>query len=151
MLLYRRFAIVALAKICCHHGIPTPQRGHWVKTMAGKKSVRQSLPPRGFGMPETIRIGWSYSGPFWFYYSEPKNLIEMDIPPRPEFPETYPILLFMCRSWLARSASLRILGTHTSSSQDFSKRMKTGVRRDFVRDLCSLAYCSTFDCWLIHN
>jgi hypothetical protein len=78
---------VALAKICRHHGIPTTQRGHWVKITAGKESVRQSLPPRGFGMPETIRIGWS-SGPFWFYYSEPKNLIEMEIPPPPEFPET---------------------------------------------------------------
>src|SRR5262245_6492754 len=78
---------VALTKICRHHRISAPPRGHWVKIQAGKKSVRQSLPPRGFGMPETIRIGWNDSRPYWPYYSEPKGLIEMEIPPPPEFPE----------------------------------------------------------------
>jgi hypothetical protein len=78
---------VALAKTCRHHDIPTPPRGHWVKIQAGKKSVRQSLPLRGFGMPETIQIGGTASPPYWPYYSEPKGLIEMEIPPPPEFLE----------------------------------------------------------------
>lgn len=47
---------VALAKIYRRHGIPVPPRGYWAKIPAGKKAVRQSLPPRGLGMPEIIRI-----------------------------------------------------------------------------------------------
>src|SRR5262245_31497809 len=78
---------VAFAKICRHHGIPTPPRGHWVKIRAGEKSVKQSLPARGFGMPEIIRIGLTDSRSYWPYYSELKDLIEMEIPPPPEFPE----------------------------------------------------------------
>ena len=79
------FSDVALAKTCRCHGIPMPPRGHWAKIRAGKKTVRQDLPPRGLGMPETVVVRRRISR---LYRVDRKNLLQEEIPPPPEFPES---------------------------------------------------------------
>ena len=76
---------VALAKTCRRHAIPVPPRGYWAKIQAGKKAFTQPLSPRGIGMPEVIRTGHTND---WSRYVEPKSLIETEIPPPPEFPDS---------------------------------------------------------------
>lgn len=78
---------MALAKTCRIHGIPIPPRGYWAKLQAGKKVSRPPLPARGLGMPEIIRAGGRYRSYYYYYYEAPADLIGMEIPPPPEFPE----------------------------------------------------------------
>lgn len=75
---------VALSRTCRDHGIPVPSRGYWAKLQAGKKVSRQPLPARGIGIPQIIRIGRNH---YWFSNVAPDDLIEMEIPPPPEFLE----------------------------------------------------------------
>lgn len=76
---------VALAKACRKNDIPIPPRGHWAKVEAGKKTYKFPLPRRGIGMPQTITVGAHAT--YGYGYAEPKNLINMDIPPPPVFDE----------------------------------------------------------------
>lgn len=91
---------VGLAKACRRHGIPVPPRGHWAKLQAGKRTVRQPLPARGLGMPEVIAVGGNH---YWQHcYHEPANLIEMEIPPPPEFSEPVDVLTERVRRLVGR-------------------------------------------------
>lgn len=76
---------VAFAKSCRDADIPLPPRGYWAQTQAGKKAPREPLPPRGVGMGEVVEIGGGANR--WGSYGTPPNLLEMEIPPAPVFPE----------------------------------------------------------------
>jgi hypothetical protein len=54
---------VALRKICVKADIPVPERGHWAKLQAGKRTIKVRLPLRSPGMSPIVSIGESrYSG-----------------------------------------------------------------------------------------
>ncbi|MDX1245413.1 hypothetical protein GOL91_03595 [Sinorhizobium medicae] len=84
---------VAFAKTCRKNDIPLPPRGYWAKLQAGKKASKERLRPRGLGMPEFVQFG----GDRWSYYSQPKNLAEVDLPPPPRFGESVDALLSRIR------------------------------------------------------
>ena len=37
---------VGLRKVCVKAHIPVPERGHWARVQAGKKTIKSALPPR---------------------------------------------------------------------------------------------------------
>lgn len=76
---------VAFAKMCKRNEIPIPFRGYWAKIQAGKKAPNTPLPLRALGMPEIIELG-GHSDPY--YRGVPKDLISIDLPPPPKFPES---------------------------------------------------------------
>jgi hypothetical protein len=80
-----RFGIsdVAVAKICRRNDIPIPNRGYWAKLQAEKQTFKPKLPQRRLGMPETVTIGENrHRG-----WHTKEQILEMDIPPPPEFAE----------------------------------------------------------------
>ena len=74
---------VGLAKACKRYDIPRPPRGYWAKLKAGKKIPRQSLPPRGLGMSNEIKIG----GRHWWQESLSDEKILNSTPKPPVFEE----------------------------------------------------------------
>jgi hypothetical protein len=48
---------VWLKKCCAKAGVPVPERGYWAKLRAGKKVIRQKLPPRPPGIPIDVTVG----------------------------------------------------------------------------------------------
>jgi len=83
--LAERFGLsdVGLAKACKRYDIPRPPRGYWAKLKAGKKVHRQSLPPRGIGMSNEIKVG----GRHWWYESLSDEEILTSTPKPPVFEE----------------------------------------------------------------
>ncbi len=66
----------ALAKACRKHSIPVPERGYWARLAAGKRVAKRPLPPRGLGMPSTIRLGKDRYG-----HPIPASELDPDAPP----------------------------------------------------------------------
>src|SRR5262245_30804210 len=48
---------VGLAKACRRAHVPVPERGHWQKRRAGKKSSQTALPPRPLGATDDVFLG----------------------------------------------------------------------------------------------
>lgn len=74
----------AIKKYCTKYRIPVPGRGHWAKLKAGKKVRQVSLPPRGLGMSDNIRIGGHY---YWRYRPSAEQILNSPVPPEPAFTE----------------------------------------------------------------
>lgn len=68
-----------LAKACEKSNIPVPERGYWNKLQAGKKVVKEPLPPRGFGMSDEVTIG--YRDRYHWNMPSDKELLDMGLPP----------------------------------------------------------------------
>ncbi|HET9282334.1 MAG TPA: hypothetical protein VFR24_10270 [Candidatus Angelobacter sp.] len=81
-----RFGVsdVGLKKICERAGIPTPDRGHWAKKDAGKKTFQPAFPIRSPGMDDEVLIGGGHNRSY-YYWGEDDLLAVIDAPP--EFPE----------------------------------------------------------------
>lgn len=76
---------VALAKTCKKADIPIPPRGYWARKPEDQRLLKMPLRPRFPGAPDEFEIG-ADSRQYWRTYSE-QELVEMVIPPAPEFPE----------------------------------------------------------------
>lgn len=72
----------AISTYCKDNDIPAPPRGHWLRA-EGKRVKKPSLPPRGIGKRDTIRVGGSNG--YYYSYPEPAGLMTMDIGPAPSF------------------------------------------------------------------
>jgi len=48
---------VALKKTCARAGIPTPDRGHWAKKDAGRKTFQATFPTCPPAMDDQVLIG----------------------------------------------------------------------------------------------
>src|SRR5579864_6843629 len=85
-ILSARFGIsdVGLQKTCARAGIPTPDRGHWAKRDAGKKTFQAALPIRPPGMDDQVIIGSGANGSY-HYWDYEELLAPIGAPP--EFSE----------------------------------------------------------------
>ena len=72
----------AISTHCKDNDIPAPPRGHWLRAQ-GKRVKKPSLPPRGIGKRDTIRVGGSNG--YYYSYPEPAGLMTMEIGPAPSF------------------------------------------------------------------
>lgn len=72
----------AISTYCKENDIPAPPRGHWLRA-EGKRVKKPSLPPRGIGKRDTIRVGGSNG--YYYSYPEPAGLMTMEIGPAPGF------------------------------------------------------------------
>lgn len=72
----------AISTYCKDNDIPAPPRGHWLRA-EGKRVKKPSLPPRGIGRRDTIRVGGSHG--YYYSYPEPAGLMTMQIGPAPSF------------------------------------------------------------------
>jgi hypothetical protein len=75
---------VGLKKTCYRAVIPTPDRGHWAKKEAGKKTFQVALPLRAPGMSDEVVIARGQN--YWPSEVTEKELLEL-VPAGPEFPE----------------------------------------------------------------
>ena len=76
---------VGLKKTCARAEIPTPDRGHWAKRAAGKKTSPVALPPRPPGMSDEVVIA---RGRDYWYVNLTREELLGPLPPQPEFPES---------------------------------------------------------------
>ena len=76
---------VGLAKACRRAHVPVPERGHWQKRRAGKKSSQTPLPPRPLGAADDVFLGGG-----WRSWSERWTEEEVlgPIPDSPTFSES---------------------------------------------------------------
>lgn len=74
---------VGLRKICGKAHIPVPERGHWARVQAGKKTIKSALPPRPPGLRSMVLIGESAEHRWYAREAE----IMSRIPVVPDFPE----------------------------------------------------------------
>ena len=76
---------VGLAKACRRAHVPIPERGHWQKRRAGKKSSQTPLPPRPLGAADDVFLGGG-----WRSWSERWTEEEVlgPIPDSPTFSES---------------------------------------------------------------
>lgn len=72
----------AISTHCKENDIPAPPRGHWLRA-EGKRVKKPSLPPRGIGKRDTIRVGGSNG--YYYSYPEPAGLMTMEIGAAPSF------------------------------------------------------------------
>jgi hypothetical protein len=81
-----RFGIsdVALRNTCARAEIPTPERGHWAKKVAGKSTEQFALPERPPGMENEVRVG---AGVSYWHSSWTKEELLGPVPPPPKFEE----------------------------------------------------------------
>lgn len=75
---------VGLKKTCSRAWIPTPNRGHWAKIAAGKKTTQIPLPLRPPGMDDEI---WVARGSNYWYPAISDEELRGPLPSPPEFPE----------------------------------------------------------------
>ncbi|MGS4887054.1 hypothetical protein [Roseibium sp. MB-4] len=74
---------VSLRKACQRAMVPTPDRGHWAKKAAGKRTVKIPLAPRPPGMSHEVTIGGNQ---YNYRYITPEEH-RGPLPPSPTFPE----------------------------------------------------------------
>ncbi len=81
-----RFGIsgVGLKKTCSRAWIPTPDRGHWAKIAAGKKTTQIPLPLRPPGMDDEVSVA---RGSNYWYPPVSDEELRGPLPSPPEFPE----------------------------------------------------------------
>lgn len=79
-----RFKIsdVGFAKACRRVEIPVPERGYWAKVQAGKTVIKRPLPPRSFGMSDTVVIG---ADSYETYAQLSTKIVAEPLPPPPVF------------------------------------------------------------------
>lgn len=77
---------VWLKKCCFKASIPVPNRGYWAKLRAGKKVIRQKLPPRPPGIPMDVTIGTASHPNRWA--RDPEAEVAAPPPVEPTFVET---------------------------------------------------------------
>lgn len=97
---------VGLAKACRKAEIPLPAQGHWARILAGKTIERPLLPPRGLGKPAEIEFGGSRWGR---QMPREDEILTMEIPPIPTFPESLPEVTARARAMVKRIAIPRRL------------------------------------------
>ena len=75
---------VALSKACRRSNIPRPGPGYWAKQAVGKRTVRPTLPLRGLGQSDTVRIGGSR---YWMEQISDEQILNDPTPEPPRFAE----------------------------------------------------------------
>lgn len=128
---------VALAKVCRQHDLPLPGRGYWAKLKASKQMHTPSLPPRGLGMHEYIRIGREV----WLgREADDARVISENLPPAPEFPETLAELTKRVTRLVGKVVYVRDLGrTHGAIARLLNDDVKRLEKRS------EAGYSSYFD------
>lgn len=116
---------VWLRKCCVKAGIPVPNRGYWAKLRAGKKVVRQKLPPRPPGMPVEITVGTDPHR----WVRHPEAEVAAPPPVEPTFVESIEALIDRVDRSLGKVRLTRDLGeTHSlireALNEDVLRRLK---------------------------
>jgi hypothetical protein len=77
-----RFSIsdVALRKTCQRAMIPTPERGHWARKQAGKKTWTVPLPERPPAMEDEVEVGGGH-GYYYQSWTDEELLGPLPVPP----------------------------------------------------------------------
>lgn len=99
---------VWLKRCCAKAGVPVPNRGYWAKLRAGKKVIRQELPPRPPGIPMDVAIGTNPHPNRWPRDSE----AELAAPPpiKPTFAEPIEAVIDRVDRSLGKIRFVRDLG-----------------------------------------
>lgn len=94
----------AISTYCKDNDIPAPPRGHWLRA-EGKRVKKPSLPPRGIGKRDIIRVGGSNG--YYYSYPEPAGLMTMEIGPAPSFQPSIDKVMETVRQQVGKVAAPR--------------------------------------------